>query len=356
MRLLFLSKQCPQNRDLLTRPYGRFFHLPRLLAEKGHEVHILLLSYDRRPAAETRQLGIRRYSRSLWNVGASSYWSTACALAQAMKPDWIIGFSDTYFGIMAEFLGRRYACPSMIDAYDNYESYLPWCTPLHFFWRRAVSNAAAVTAAGPQLADLLQQSRPEKPVYIIPMAADSPAFVPLERIACRRELNLPPFKTIIGYCGSIHRSRGIDTLLGAYDILKKSCQETDLVLTGRMGKRVTLPDAVKWLGYLQDEKIPIFLNSLNVSVVSNRISSFGSYSYPVKLYEAMKCQIPVIATDTPPANWILKGDERFLARPDDPHDLADKIRQNLTLDHVDYGEQTSWEQSCKILEEVLLRL
>ena len=356
MNILFLCKRRPQGRDLLTRPYGRFFHLPLELSRKGYNSYLLLLNYRNEPPVRTENHGMLWLSESITPLVPFRYYDRACELIRSIQPNFVVGFSDTYFGILAEYLGRKFGLKSLIDAYDNYESYLPWCTPLHLFWRRAVSKADAVTAAGPHLADLLRQSRPEKPVYIIPMAADSPAFVPLERIACRCELNLLPFKTIIGYCGSIHRSRGIDTLFGAYDILKKTCQETDLVLTGRIGKRVTLPDAVKWLGYLPDEKIPVFLNSLNVSVVSNRISSFGSYSYPVKLYEAMKCQIPVIATDTPPANWILKGDERFLARPDDPHDLADKIRQNLTLDHVDYGEQTSWEQSCKILEEVLLRL
>ena len=271
------------------------------------------------------------------------------------KPDWIIGFSDTYFGIMAATLGQRFSCRSAVDAYDNYESYLPWCTPLHFFWRQALSKATAVTAAGPQLAELLQQSRIGKPVYIVPMAADPADFTPLDRTACRFELNLPRFRQIIGYCGSIYRNRGIGILFDAHEILRKTGHDTDLVLTGRIGKSIKLPASAKWLGYLPDNKIPFFLNSLNIAVVSNRVSSFGSYSYPVKLYEAMKCQIPVVATDTPAVNWILKGDERFLARPDNPDDLADKIRQSLTLDRIDYGLQTSWEQSCRYFEEVLLK-
>jgi len=271
----------------------------------------------------------------------------------AIKPDWIVGFSDTYFGIMAMALGRRFACRFAIDAYDNYESYLPWCTPLRFLWRQAVAKATAVTAAGPQLAELLQQARPERPVYIVPMAADPPGFIPLDRTACRLEFNLPPFKKIIGYCGSIYRNRGIEILFDAHDILKKTGHDTDLVLAGRIGKSIALPTSAKWLGYLPDDKMTVFLNSLDIAVVLNRTSSFGNFSYPVKLYEAMGCGIPVVATDTPPANWILKGDVRFLAHPDDPYDLADKIRQALTLNRIEYGEQTSWEQSCRSFEEVL---
>jgi glycosyltransferase involved in cell wall biosynthesis len=355
MKIIFLSKRHPQGKDLLTRPYGRFFHIPRLLAEMGHEVHVLLLSHNRQPATDIRQFGICLYSRGFWHTGSSSYWSTACTLMDVIKPDWIVGFSDTYFGIMAVALGRRFTCRSVIDAYDNYESYLPWCTPLHFFWRQAVSRASAVTAAGPQLADLLKQSRPGRPVDIIPMAADTPGFIPLDRIACRHELNLSSAKKIIGYCGSIHRSRGIEILFNAHDILKKTGHDLNLVLTGRKEKNFALPASVKWLGYLPDDKIPVLLNCLDIATVINRVSRFGNYSYPVKLYEAMRCQIPVIATDTPAVKWLLKGDERFLARPDDPYDLADKIKHTLTLGRIDYGEQTSWEQSCKSFEEVLLR-
>ena len=36
MRLLFVCKRHPQQRDLVTRPYGRFFHLPVALAALGH--------------------------------------------------------------------------------------------------------------------------------------------------------------------------------------------------------------------------------------------------------------------------------------------------------------------------------
>jgi len=355
MKIVFLSKRHPQGKDLLTRPYGRFFHLPRLLAEKGHEVHLVLLSYHKQPAIDIHRFGMQWYSRSLWHKGSSSYWSTACSLMDTIKPGWVIGFSDTYYGILAEFLGHRYGCPSIIDAYDNYESYLPWCTPLHFFWRQAVSRTTAVTAAGPHLAALLQKARQGKPVYIVPMAADAPNFKPLDRTASRHDLNLHPSRKIIGYCGSIYRSRGVEILFDAHDILTKTGHDTDLVLTGRIGKSISLPSAAKWLGYLPDDKMPIFINSLNISVVLNRTSSFGNFSYPIKLYEAMGCGIPVIATDTQPANWILKGDKRFLARPDDPCDLADKLRQALTLDHVDYGKQTSWEQSCRSLEEVMLK-
>ena len=56
----------------------------------------------------------------------------------------------------------------------------------------------------------------------------------------------------------------------------------------------------------------MLLNSMDVFAVVSRISAFGRFSYPVKLYEAMACRIPVAATATEPATWILKDWDAFL--------------------------------------------
>lgn len=76
MKLLCLCKRHPQGRDLFNRPYGRFFHLPRLLAERGHEVHLLLLSYRNDPSAKRRDgdcIGIP-YRHGLGDPSLTSVW------------------------------------------------------------------------------------------------------------------------------------------------------------------------------------------------------------------------------------------------------------------------------------------
>ncbi len=90
-----------------------------------------------------------------------------------------------------------------------------------------------------------------------------------------------------------------------------------------------MPKKLRHLGYLPDHLIPLFLNSLDVLVIVNRLSDFGNFSYPVKLYEAMSCRIPVVVTETGPARWILGNQEQFLAAPEDPLDLAAKTRSAL---------------------------
>jgi len=353
MRLLFLCKRCPQGKDLLTHPYGRFYYLPKVLANYGHEIHILLLSYKNEPKLALLKDGIHWTSLSLKKNGPSGYIREAKKIIGEIHPDWIVGFSDTYYGILAQHLARRFGCRSLIDAYDNYESYMPWCKPLHYLWRRALSKADLVTAAGPQLAELMGQNRPNKPTVVVPMTADPTDFKPLDKKKCRQELGLPTDKKLVGYCGSIHSSRGIDVLFAAYKILLREHKEIELVLSGRKGAGVHLPDGTRWLGYLPDEKMPGLLNSMDVLTVLNKSSAFGNYSYPIKLYEAMCCQVPVVASATLAAKWILADFPDLLVEADDSNLLAKAIGRAMHHEKIDYGQRQGWERGADILQEAM---
>ncbi len=344
MRLLFLYKRCPQGRDLIQRPYGRFYHLPRQLAARGHEVHALLLGYRREPDVNMVRDGVHWMVRSLIPYGPLPYWHAARSLTRAVGPDWIIGFSDTYFGILAHRLAEQYGARSWIDAYDNYESYMPWAKPLHWLWRHALSKATRISAAGPGLARLMSRDRAADHALVLPMAAD-PVFAPLvDRRAVRRRLGLQQEQTLVGYCGSLFPNRGLEVLFAAMERVRALRPEVSLVLSGRRHPRITLPTHTLWLGYIEDEVMPDLVGSLDLLTVINQDSSFGRHSHPVKLYEAMRCGVPVAATRTPATSWILANHPEMLAAPGDAQDLARVIGTNLERrGFVDYPDQTDWE-------------
>lgn len=355
MKLFFLCKRRPQNRDLIERPYGRFYYLPKILAEKGHEVHILLLSNKIDPKISVQKDGIHWVSISLIKHGPWGYLREAEKIVKQVKPDWLGGFSDTYYGILAQRLGAKYNIPSLIDAYDNYESYIPWCSPLHALWRKSLSKASLATAAGPSLADLLGKYRPGKPTEIIPMAAD-PLFQPMDKLACRKKLGLPLAKKLVGYSGStMVANRGIDLLFNVFNDLKSTIPDILLVLSGRKGRNITIPRQAHWLGYIPDDHMPFFMNCLDVLVVMNRPSDFGNYSYPVKLYEAMRCSIPVVVSRTLSTEWIMRHNQRMLVEPASPGDLSTTIRTALDHGQADYGTQKNWQVVGGVLAELLLK-
>lgn len=341
-------------RDLMTRPYGRFYFLPRELAQRGHKITILLLNYQRGGEEQVlKRDGITWMSRNLTRFGPLHYIREARKLAHQERPDWIFGLSDTYFGIWAQRLGRQFGIRSAIDAYDNYESYIGWLKPLHWAWRRAVASADLVTVAGPQLGILLARGRTERLPIVLPMSADPIGFEPKDKAICREKFNLPTDARIVGYCGSIAENRGIHVLFDAIEHLRRRIPNIILLLSGRVGRGIQLPHHSHWLGYVDDDLMPDVINSLDALAVVNRMSSFGQYSYPVKLYEAMNCQVPAVATRTAATEWILKLHPELLTTPGDAQHLATSLEATLACRRITYAPQPSWADTAMQLESHL---
>jgi glycosyltransferase involved in cell wall biosynthesis len=351
VKLLFLTKRQPQQRDLIERPYGRFFHLPAQLSALGHEVHVALVSH-RGQADEAHSV-----DRMSWTSvdartnGPFAAWRKLGSIAQQFRPDWIVGCSDLYYGIAAVSLAQRCGSCAAIDAYDNFEGYMPWAKPLHWWWHRALAHADLVTAAGPQLAQLLRRHHGRE-VRVIPMAAD-PLFVPGDRLAARAQLALPPNAPLIGHCGSFTTSRGSSMVLDAFAIVRDRVPDACLVFTGRYPRDLDGRAGIIGLGMVGDHAMPVVLNSLDVACVLLADTPFGRYSHPAKLYEAMACGVPVVATATEPARWILRDVQDRLARIGDASDLAAKILRQLEQPSRTHSPQPQWSEIAQRFEALL---
>ena len=353
MKVLFLAKRRPQQRDLLDRPYGRFHHLPVELAGRGHDVRVVLCSHQRLGRARREADGVAWSSHDIRDSGIAGALAAIEAEARSFRPDWIVGCSDAWYGWLARRLARRLDARLLVDAYDDYEAYMPWNLPLHWAWRRAVGVADQVTAAGPQLAALLDRQRGGRaPARIVPMAAD-PMFVPHERASARTAVGLPQDVPLLGYSGGWAANRGTDVLLDAFRRVRDRCAEARLVLTGRPPAHALAEPGVIALGYVEDAALPLVLSSLDVACVITADTAFGRSSYPAKLCEAMACGIPVVATATGPVRWMLRDDPRFLAPIGDPQAIAERILAALGAPRVDYGGLPTWRQNARLLEEIL---
>ena len=207
----FFQNELRRGRDLYERPYGRFFNIPFHLARMGHEVTLVLTDYRLRMRIDGQRNGMHWVSTCPL-PNPIKWLHTVERIATNFRPDWIIGMSDTWYGLLAAHLSSRLKCRLAIDAYDNYESYIPWAIPLHKAWRRATSRADLVTAAGEPLLRQMTRNGANGKTLVVPMSADT-CFVPMNKIDCRRKLGLPVGRTLIGHTGSLHASRDTDILL-----------------------------------------------------------------------------------------------------------------------------------------------
>lgn len=353
MNVLLFGKRRPQNRDLMERPYGRFHHLPEELARRGHRVTVMLASYLNEPDSSLNHGGSAIHSISVRGTGVARYLRRAGRIASDEQPDWIGGLSDTWYALVARRLAQRCGARLWVDAYDNYASYIPWAWPLHRAWKRAAREADLLTVAGPSLERLLGERRGGGATLVLPMAPDPVGFVPGEMTAARARLGLPADLPLVAFGGGVHPSRDLGTLFQAVAIARSRCPRLKLVLSGRKFRGVELPDDALWLGYLADDAMPSLYQAVDVMAVMNAPGAFGDYSYPIKLYEAMACGRPVVASRTASTAWILRHHQQRLVRPADPHALADALVRALREKAVAYGPLPTWVDNADRLEAAL---
>lgn len=353
MRLLFLIKRRPQQRCLMDRPYGRFFYLPVELAQLGFDVRVILIGHAGDFESTASRSGVTWTTMDVKGTRATGILPKLLNEIRGQQPDWIIGCSDAWVGVIATWLARRSGSRLAIDAYDNYESYMPWNKPLHWAWRRAIRAADLSLAAGPQLAQLMDRERTGRAsTCVIPMAAD-PYFVPLNQSVCRERLGLPLDVPTIGYSGGWSKKRGTDILPKAFQELRNFVPEAILALTGRPPNGVQNIAGVVTLGYLDDAMMPVFINALDVSTVITTNSPFGQYSYPSKLCEALACNVPIVASATEPVRWMLQGEEHALVPVEDMMALAEGLRAALSTPRQHRIQCPSWGKSAAHLSEAL---
>ena len=354
MKIVCLAKRRPLGRDLFQQAYGRFYHFARGLAERGHEVHLLLLNYQREEEFQEQREGINWQSINL-APDPTRYYRRARDLGAGIGAHWIIGFSDTWFGICAETVARRIGARSLIDAYDNYESYMPWCKPLHWRWRQALRRCDHVTAAGPSLLSQMCLERKDRaaPGSVLPMAA-APGFVPRSKPGARAQLLLQAATTTVIYTGSMFKNRGIKILLEACKLVGKQRSDVQFLFSGRQDQAYTLPPNCRHLGYVDDNALKDLYAAADLLVAINTLSAFGEHSYPVKLCEAMAMGLPVLATDTAASRYILREQPTALVPPENPTALAelilDRVRNPMNPPDCKAGWLSQVSQLAGIIE------
>lgn len=340
MRVLVLTKRQYMGRDLLDDRYGRFRELPLALAQAGDRVEGLCLSYRRRdegPRADCsgaakvawRSVNLHR----LLPVGAGSYWAAVDRLAASGRPDVVWAGSDVPHAVLGVRVARRLQAKLVIDLYDNFESYgLTRLPGMRAALGRAVRAADGVTCVSRPLASFVgERYRYAGPVEVIENAVPGESFRPLDRDHARSVLGLPRDAVLIGTAGSLARSRGIEVLFEAFAQLSRERDNVHLVLAGSRDRGLTIPRGVRIhdLGMLAPDRVPWVLSALNVSVISNRESDFGSYCFPQKFHETVACGVPVVVAATGAMREILQNHPESLFQPEDATSLVVALRSQI---------------------------
>jgi len=367
MRIFFLTKRQYTNKDLIDDKFGRLREIPLGLAAMGHHVYGYCLSYRRRPTGQFRDTNDS--AEVEWTsinagivkpIGFVLYALRVFFTARLIRPELIISSSDSIYGVLGAWLSRRLDVPCVFDLYDNYESFAAIHIPgVKWLYKRALKNVDLVTCVSDPLRDYVRSTyRPDLPVLTLVNGTDPAIFTSLDRDECRARLNLPVNGTLIGVTGAISSSRGIEDLISAYKILSGQIPDLYLVLAGNKDKGLTLPSSPKviYLGSLPQQEIPCVINSLDVSVICNKDSTFGRYCFPQKLVEVISCGAPLVATNIGVTKSLLADYPALVYEAGDSQQLAESILFQLENKTVPAIDARTWSDISGELDDEISRI
>jgi len=353
VRILALSKRQYTNLDLIDDRFGRLRELPLALAAAGHDVAGICLSY--RPRNEGRNDDVVKNAQVIWHTldfkrllpwGSMSYWQTIDAIGRDFHPDLIWACSDALHAILGVRIAKRMGVSLVIDLYDNFESFSATRIPgMTSMFRRALRCADGITCVSRPLARYARETSSCKcPIQVIENAVPEGVFYPMNRANSRRALDLPQDGIFIGTAGAISRSRGIELLFKAFEILAQEQPNVHLVLAGPCDKGLRMPQhpRLHYLGMLPANRVPVFLSTLNISIICNRESAFGKYCFPQKFHESVACGVPVVAAGTGSMLELLKDAPELIFKPESVDSLVNVLRGQIVKPLVLPVEVPTW--------------
>lgn len=172
-------------------------------------------------------------------------------------------------------------------------------------------------------------------LHVVPNGVDTQRFSP-DVPAC-----MPADEFTIGFVGSLKPWHGVETLLEAFQRMRRECPNSRLLIIGdgpmqrqfqRIGSAgnecngdMNISSRVHWIGSVLPSQVPGYLNSMDVAVAPYpELPDF--YFSPLKVYEYMACGLTTVASDIGQLKSTIKHRvDGFLYNPSSTSALANTL-------------------------------
>jgi len=215
---------------------------------------------------------------------------------------------------------------------------------------------------------------------VLPDGVDLSLFQNLpDRDDCRRHLNLPLDRPIIGYIGrfrTMEMEKGIPELVEAMAYLAQIQGAEPLLLCvgGPMevvpdylerARRLGAPEhRLKFVDRVPNREVPLWIRSFDLAIAPfPNTEHYAYFMSPLKLFEYMAAGVPIVATDLPSLREVLRhGENAWLVSPNDPKALAEGIRhlfenpdlaRKLSAQAKEDVKQYTWERRAATILKFL---
>jgi glycosyltransferase involved in cell wall biosynthesis len=200
--------------------------------------------------------------------------------------------------------------------------------------RSILAADAVVTLSETMRLAILERGLPADRIVVIPNAVEIEAFRPVPRDrALARELGLEAGQIVLGYISSFNPYEGIRYLLEAAATLRGRGRPVRVLLVGdgvdlpairETAARLGLDDGTLVLpGRVPHDTVLRYYSLIDVFVVPRTADRVSQLVTPLKPYEAMAMERPVVVSDLPALREVVQPGETGLTfRAEDADDLA----------------------------------
>src|SRR3954470_11601545 len=321
------------------------------LAERGHNVHVLAQSTKNRQgvfkephAGQTltvhRLLSLRWLKHDWvrfvypWRINAN-----AGRIIDQLKPD-VVHIQSHFVagrGASTEAMKRgvrmvatNHFMPENMIEFSGLPRFM-WPLAIRLAWKdanRILGRAAEVTTPTRRAADYLEKMTALRGVHAVSCGIRAADYTPSFE---------PRTENRIVFCGRVAPEKQLDKLLDAVAILPADLDvHLDIVGDGdqrrnleNQASRLGIRDRVEFHGRVSDARLRSALTEATLFAMPS-IAELQS----IATMEAMASGLPVVAADAMALPHLVHdGENGFLFRPGDEHDLADKLRRVLEMPH-----------------------
>ena len=357
MKILFFVKRFYTNKDLIEDSFGRLFHFPVILTEKGHECVVFALDFKNKAATSVRKGNVEFNTvpmRSFWRLPLMREFYRKLIETRA---DIVFASGDSYIGYLGLLLSQRLSSRTVFDIYDDYAYFgtnkIPFMRGL---LRTAVKKSDLVVCASEPVEK--KYGAYQENTLLVQNGVDNKIFKPEEKSSAREKANVSADDTVVGYFGSIHKPRGVDDLIAAIHRLRAQGRDIKLLMAGRDYGEVSLSYPwVDYRGMVEQKEVVTLINSCDVVTIPYKDTELIRMTNACKLMEYIACRIPVVVSDVSDYNSYFPKSFDCVSKPGDPESLAEAIANQLQNRKVVADERVvSWQDLVARLDEKIKRL
>lgn len=242
----------------------------------------------------TNKLKKRTNSTSFEKLKYLKSINTLKKIINNFRPDILHAHYATSYGLVGSLLNFK---PFVVSVWGSDVFSFPKKSFLHKQVLKYVLNQASFLLSTSNIMSLEISKYTSREITVIPFGIDINIF--------NKKENIKSDKIIIGNVKTLLYNYGIDILIKAFNIVIKTTNNKNLLLyilgTGEdkiyfinLVKELKIEKNVKFIGYVENEKLPDYYSMFSMTVSPSLNESFG-----VVAIEAMGCQCPVIVSDAP---------------------------------------------------------